>query len=76
MDWTDSVLTEDFKNIAESNLPLEEFRNARFLITGATGLIGSLLVRFLLFANREYNLNIQIKAVVRNVEKAKQIFIG
>lgn len=74
MDWTDSVLTEDFKSITESNLPLEEFRNARFLITGATGLIGSLLIRFLLYANREYDLNVQIKAVVRNVEKAKLIF--
>lgn len=74
MDWNDSVLIEDFKCIADSDLPLEEFRNASFLITGATGLIGSLLVRFLLYANREYDLNVSIKAVVRNVEKAKRIF--
>lgn len=69
----EEVLVEDFKRIAQGNLPMEEFKNRTFVITGATGLIGSLLVRFLLFANREYDLHVQVKAVVRNVDKARQI---
>lgn len=72
----DNVLTEDFRHLAESDLPFEEFRNRTFLITGATGLIGSLLTRFLLYANREMDLNVNILAVVRSVEKAKKIFEG
>ena len=44
----ETVLNDDFQRIAESNLSFEEFRNRSFLITGATGLIGSLLVRTLL----------------------------
>lgn len=70
------VLEEDFRNIAESGLPMEEFKNRSFVITGATGLVGSLMVRFLLFANREYGLHATILPVVRNQEKAERIFAG
>lgn len=72
----ENVLLEDFKRVAESGLPLDEFKNCTFIITGATGLIGSLISKFLLFANREYDLNVKIKAVVRSVEKAQKIFSG
>lgn len=68
------VLVEDFKKIAESELPMEKFRNKSFVITGATGLIGSLMVRFLLFANKEYGLKAKVMPVVRNQEKARKIF--
>ena len=70
----ENVLIDDFKRVAESNLPFEEFRNRSFLITGATGLIGSLLVRALLYCNRVHDLKLKIYAVVRNVEKARGIF--
>lgn len=68
------VLVEDFKKIAESELTMEDFRNKSFVITGATGLIGSLMVRFLLFANKEYGLKAKVMPVVRNQEKARKIF--
>lgn len=68
------VLEEDFQQIAKSNVPWEELKNRTFLITGATGLIGSLLVKFLLFANRECGLGAKVFAVVRNTEKADRIF--
>ncbi|MCD8010255.1 MAG: NAD-dependent epimerase/dehydratase family protein [Lachnospiraceae bacterium] len=70
----ESVLTEDLRELAESSLPVEEFRDSTFLITGATGLVGSLLVRALLTCNRVYHLNLRVLAVVRNVEKARGIF--
>ena len=69
-----NVLSEDFQRIAESGLPFDEFRGCSFLITGATGLIGSLLVRTLLYCNRVQGLNLKVYAVVRDVEKAGKIF--
>ena len=36
-----SVLTEDFEILSQSNLAFEQFRDKKILITGATGLIGS-----------------------------------
>lgn len=70
----DSVLQEDLENIVNSNIPLEILSNSTILITGATGLIGSQLIKALLCCNRLKNSNIKILAVVRNLEKAKQKF--
>lgn len=69
-----SVLTEDFERLAERNLPYDVLKDSTFFITGATGLIGSLLIKFLLFANDRKDLNTKIYALVRNVEKADKIF--
>ncbi len=68
------ILTEDFQTIADSDLPWEEFRGRSFLVTGATGLIGSLLVRALLYCNETKELGIRVYALVRNVEKAQSIY--
>lgn len=68
------VLLEDFKAVAESDLPWEEFKDCSFLITGATGLIGSLLVKNLLYCSDSLGLNLKVYALVRSVEKARGIF--
>lgn len=46
------------------------------LVTGATGLVGCGCARFLLEANRAYDLGIKIVALVRNREKAESMFAG
>lgn len=51
-----------------------EFCDKNILVTGATGLIGSLLVRALLNANKNLSKPLSVIAVVRNKEKALQIF--
>lgn len=68
------ILLQDFASIADSNLPFEEYKNKTFLITGATGLIGSLLVKTLGYLNEKHSLNARILAVVRSKEKARTIF--
>ncbi|MCR5793707.1 MAG: NAD-dependent epimerase/dehydratase family protein [Lachnospiraceae bacterium] len=70
----DKVLQEDLDNLAKGGFPWKEFRNATFLITGATGLVGSMLVRALLCANRTNELDMRILAMVRSTEKAKNVF--
>ena len=67
------ILLQDFASIADSNLPFEEYKNKTFLITGATGLIGSLLVKTLHYLNEKRSINARILAVVRSKEKAKTI---
>jgi len=52
----------------------EFLRNSSILVTGATGLIGSLLVNSIIDANKNFNLNITILALVRNKEKAVKKF--
>jgi len=68
------VLIEDVRLFAERFELWERLKNKTFLITGATGLIGSVTVKCLLALNQKYNLGIKILAVVRDIEKAKNVF--
>ena len=68
------MLLDDFNSFLKDDTLLKEFRNRTILVTGATGLIGSLLVKLLMYANSKEELNCTIIAIVRNVEKGKKIF--
>ena len=70
----DSILQEDLDRISESDIPLEELKGKTVLVTGATGLIGSLLVKALQCCNRRKETGIKILALVRNQEKAEKLF--
>lgn len=50
-----------------------ELRNSTILITGATGLIGSTLVRCILGLNQQKNTNINVIGLVRSINKAKTL---
>ena len=56
----DPVLQEDLEYIAGGNIPLDELRNKTIFVTGATGLIGSQIVKALLCCNRLKDANIKI----------------
>ena len=64
------IVQEDIAEFAGKFPLAEECSNATFLITGATGLIGSSLIHCLLALHK----NVQIVAPVRNIEKAIQKF--
>ncbi|TCS76630.1 nucleoside-diphosphate-sugar epimerase [Muricomes intestini] len=53
---------------------LDRLRNAKVLITGAGGLIGSALVDFLQNLNRQKHLNIYIYAAARDYKKIERRF--
>lgn len=69
-----NILFDDFDYIINSELGIDDLRDKTILVTGATGLIGSYLVRFLLYCNESIGLNVKVLAVIRNVEKANTIF--
>lgn len=71
MDW---VLQEDLEKIALSELPLEKLKDSTILVTGATGLIGSQIIKTIICLNRIKGTNIKVLALIRNVLKAKKVF--
>ena len=73
----DHTLQEDLQIIAESPLVLDnrdKLTGRTFLITGATGLVGSVLVKALACMNRTKNYGMRILPVIRSEEKAKTVY--
>ncbi len=74
MSGTDTILQEDLKEIAASDLvDWDRLRGSRILVTGATGLIGSIAARALVCANVSRGLDLRVAALVRNPQKGEQM---
>lgn len=69
-----NVLEEDLAAICEASyIPWESLAGCRVLVTGATGLIGGLVVRALCFASQQRNLGMRVAALVRSLERASSL---
>lgn len=69
------ILEEDIKEIATSKLiDWAKFENQNILITGATGLICSLITRAFVYRNNYFNQNTKMFLLVRNAQNAKELF--
>ena len=69
----DKILFEDIQRISNNRVLYQKFDKKSIFITGATGLIGSHIVKTLLYINYKEGLNIKIIAAARNQEKAIEI---
>ena len=74
--WSNNkIYLEDIeKNVYDSNIKWEKLKNKVLFITGGTGLIGSLIINTILYANKIKGLNCKIIALVRDKEKSSRIF--
>ena len=64
-----NILKDDLEYIANYNLPYEKLKGNTVFVTGATGLIGFQLIKALLAIG-----DIQIVALIRNLNKAQKIY--
>lgn len=69
-----NIVSEDVKYIIGQQLPWEKLYSKTILITGANGFISSYIVYTLLELNDMYGMDVNVLALVRNEEKAKQKF--
>lgn len=60
--------SEDINEILKLNLPWEKLQGKKILITGGTGLIGSIIVKTLTM------IDCKIYVICRNVNRAKELF--
>lgn len=70
----DQYLEEDLTYIANSKLPFHELYNSVVLVTGATGLVGSMAVKALLKMNEVKQADILVLALVRDRKKAEKMY--
>lgn len=70
-----NCVTDDINHIINCNwVNWGNLQSKTVLVTGATGLVGRLIVKSLLYRNQKHNSDITIVCVVRNQEKVKSIF--
>ncbi len=75
MNFENKIYKEDIEeNVFNEKINWKLLKNKNIFVTGATGLLGSLLVNTIIYANYEYNLNCKVIALVRNLNKAKKMF--
>lgn len=67
---------KDIQSVIEDRTLLEGLKDKTVFITGATGLIGSMLIKTLHAANEKYGLAIKLKGQIRNREKAEKLLAG
>lgn len=67
------ILQQDIEQFSLQFRYSEQFRNRTFVITGATGLLGSVTINCLLAINKKSNLNLHVIAVVRDIKKATSL---
>ena len=68
------MLEEDLLKLADSDIEWKKYENQSALVTGATGMVGSLLVRTLVYRNRRHGSNIKVIGLIRNEEKARKLY--
>lgn len=69
------IVKEDLEKLLSLEyIDYKEFDSKSFLITGATGLIGSALVSSLVYVASKLEIDITIYAMIRNVEKINKVF--
>lgn len=64
--------SDNLKKYANLNINWDLFKNKKFLISGATGMIGKCLIDIIMYKNLTEDLNCTVIALGRNREKAKE----
>ncbi|WP_416695928.1 NAD-dependent epimerase/dehydratase family protein [Candidatus Pseudothioglobus sp. Uisw_050_01] len=69
------IILEDLDFISKSLALWEDLRNQSILITGCSGLLGSYLVKSLLYANNVFDLNLKVIGTYRNIDSVNERLI-
>lgn len=68
------ILEQDICDFVDRCTYWNKFKNSRIAVTGATGLLGSIIVKCLDALNDRRSLNMTIYSIARNVDKARTMF--
>lgn len=70
------IVENEIRKIISADLSWDKLRGKTLLVTGATGFIGSYIIRAVLQKSNEAGLDTKVLALVRNAENAKKLFAG
>lgn len=70
------ILTEDFSIIEKRETDWNMLRGKHIFVTGGTGFLGSLILKYLDFLNNKWKLNMILYTLVRDIQKAEKVLEG
>lgn len=70
----DNIILQDMKNIYSREVPYSQLKGKTVLVTGATGMLASYVVYFLIWLNEYERYDINIVVLVRSKEKCRNRF--
>lgn len=70
----DDIIIQDMENIYSRDLPYSQLQGKSILVTGATGMLASYVVYFLIWLNEYKQYDINIVLLVRSKEKFRNRF--
>ena len=70
------IIDEDLNQIIEENNGLKNLYNQTIMITGASGLIGNYFLNTLIKLNEDYNANIKIIPLIRNLNRLNKEIVN
>ena len=74
--YESNIYREDVKSILLQNCDWNKFKEKTILITGATGLIGTILVDMFIFLTENYDLGIKLILISRHEKQSSYDFIS
>ena len=66
--------SEDVRRVSACGLPWDKLQNKTFLVTGATGMLGTFLIDVLMYKNHSSHLHCQIRAMGRSGKRGEERF--
>lgn len=72
--FENEIVQNDLSEICSNIENIEKLKNSSVLITGATGMLATYITSSLIYINKNLGYNIQIYALLRNSDKAKEKF--
>lgn len=73
--FNNSIYETDIQQAVSVQLPWEKLCNKSLLITGASGMIASVIIDILMYRNLHYDQQVHITALSRNEKKARARFV-
>tara|TARA_Y100000589_G_C27159717_1_gene632246 strand:- start:894 stop:1952 length:1059 start_codon:yes stop_codon:yes gene_type:complete len=66
-----NIINQDLKKIISAELPWHKLKDKKICITGATGFLGSYLVKTFLALDEVFNLNLKINCIIRENKRVQ-----
>lgn len=74
IDFYHRVIQQDLQRIVKGNIDINQFKNKTVLITGINGMIATYLAYTFIYMNQNYDLNIKIIGMGRNIDEFNRRF--